>query len=142
MICGTEVVSAEDVLGCGACGSDEVAKLDVMPIDIVESKKPKKSRPAKNRARRAAPAVYVGMDPGLDGGSKSACGKTGHALTADFECMLDDLIDAGFLKSPVPERPGLFGRLKTWLKNRWPIITLSAVVAVLAAFYVSRLLPT
>ena len=43
MICGTEVVSADDVLSCSACGSDELAKFEIAPIiDIVEKKSPKK----------------------------------------------------------------------------------------------------
>ena len=43
MICGTEVVSADDMLSCSACGSDELAKFEIAPaIDIVEKKPPRK----------------------------------------------------------------------------------------------------
>ena len=43
MICGTEVVSADDVLSCSACGSDELAKFEIAPvIDVVEKKPPRK----------------------------------------------------------------------------------------------------
>lgn len=43
MICGTEVTSADDVLSCSACGSDELAKFEITPIiDVVEKKPPRK----------------------------------------------------------------------------------------------------
>ena len=43
MICGTEVVSADDVLSCSACGSDELAKFEIAPIiDVIEKKLPRK----------------------------------------------------------------------------------------------------
>ena len=43
MICGTEVISTDDMLSCSACGSDELAKFEIASaIDVVEKKSPKK----------------------------------------------------------------------------------------------------
>lgn len=57
MICGTEVVSAGDVLSCSACGSDELAKFEIAPaIDVVE-KKPSRKRPCR---RKSAPSLTPG----------------------------------------------------------------------------------
>lgn len=49
MICGTEVASANDVLSCSACGSDEVAKLEIAPIIDVVEKKPLKKQPHRRK---------------------------------------------------------------------------------------------
>lgn len=58
MICGTEVISADDVLSCSACGSDELAKLEIMPvIDVVEKKPPRK------QPRRRKSAQSLASDP-------------------------------------------------------------------------------
>ena len=57
MICGTEVVSADDVLSCSACGSDELAKFEIAPvIDVVEKKPPRK------QPRRRKPATSLTSD--------------------------------------------------------------------------------
>lgn len=59
MICGTEVVSVDDVLSCSACGSDELAKFEIVPvIDIVE-KKPQRKQP---RRRKSAPSLTSDVD--------------------------------------------------------------------------------
>jgi len=57
MICGTEVISADDVLSCSACGSDELAKFEIMPIiDVVEKK------PSRKQSRRRKPAPSLTSD--------------------------------------------------------------------------------
>lgn len=59
MICGTEVVSADDMLSCSACGSDELAKFEIAPaIDIVEKKLPRK----QPRRRKPAPSSVSDAD--------------------------------------------------------------------------------
>ena len=59
MICGTEVVSADDMLSCSACGSDELAKFEIAPaIDIVEKKPPRK----QPRRRKPAPSSASDAD--------------------------------------------------------------------------------
>ena len=59
MICGTEVVSADDMLSCSACGSDELAKFEIAPaIDIVEKKPPKK----QPRRRKPVPSSASDTD--------------------------------------------------------------------------------
>jgi len=59
MICGTEVVSADDVLSCSACGSDELAKFEPAPvIEMVEKKQPKK----QPRRRKPAPSLTSDFD--------------------------------------------------------------------------------
>ena len=57
MICGTEVVSADDVLSCSACGSDELVKFEIAPvIDGVEKKPPRK------QPRRRKPVLSLTSD--------------------------------------------------------------------------------
>lgn len=59
MICGTEVISADDMLSCSACGSDELAKFEITPvIDIVEKKPPKK----QSYRRKPAPGLTSDAD--------------------------------------------------------------------------------
>lgn len=59
MICGTEVVSADDMLSCSACGSDELAKFEIAPaIDVVEKKPPRK----QPRRRKSAPSFTSDVD--------------------------------------------------------------------------------
>lgn len=60
MICGTEVVSADDMLSCSACGSDELAKFEIAPaIDIVEKKPPKKQSRRRKPASSFTPDVDI-----------------------------------------------------------------------------------
>ena len=68
MICGTEVVSADDVLSCSACGSDELAKFEIAPIiDVIEKKSPKKQphqrKPAPNLTSDIDILSLRGFDP-------------------------------------------------------------------------------
>ena len=59
MICGTEVVSADDVLSCSACGSDELTKFEIAPvIDVVEKKPPRK----QPRRRKSTPSLTSDVD--------------------------------------------------------------------------------
>ena len=59
MICGTEVISADDMLSCSACGSDELAKFEIAPaIDVVEKKPPRK----QPRKRKSAPGLTSDVD--------------------------------------------------------------------------------
>jgi len=59
MICGTEVVSADDMLSCSACGSDELAKFEITPvIDVVEKKPPRK----QPRRHKPAPSLTSDVD--------------------------------------------------------------------------------
>lgn len=59
MICGTEVVSADDVLSCSACGSDELAKFEIAPIIDVIEKKPLKKQPHQHKP---APNITSDID--------------------------------------------------------------------------------
>ena len=59
MICGTEVVSADDVLSCSACGSDELAKFEIAPIiDVIEKKLPRKPP----HRRKSTPSLTSDVD--------------------------------------------------------------------------------
>ena len=59
MICGTEVISADDMLSCSACGSDELAKFEIAPaIDVVEKKPPRK----QPHQRKPAPGLTSDVD--------------------------------------------------------------------------------
>ena len=59
MICGTEVISADDMLSCSACGSDELAKFEIAPaIDVVEEKPPMK----QPHQRKPAPGLTSDVD--------------------------------------------------------------------------------
>ena len=59
MICGTEVISADDVFSCSACGSDELAKFEITPIiDVVEKKPPRKLP----RRRKSASSLTSDVD--------------------------------------------------------------------------------
>ena len=59
MICGTEVVSADDVLSCSACGSDELAKFEIAPvIDVVEKTPPRK----QPRRHKPVPSLTSDVD--------------------------------------------------------------------------------
>ena len=59
MICGTEVISADDMLSCSACGSDELAKFEIAPaIDVVEKKPPMK----QPHRRKPAPGLTSDVD--------------------------------------------------------------------------------
>ena len=59
MICGTEVISADDMLSCSACGSDELAKFEIAPaLDVVEKKPPRK----QPHQRKPAPGLTSDVD--------------------------------------------------------------------------------
>ena len=59
MICGTEVVSADDVLSCSACGSDELTKFEIAPVIYVVEKKPPRKQP---RRRKSTPSLTSDVD--------------------------------------------------------------------------------
>jgi len=62
MICGTEEISEKDVLSCSACGSDELAKFEYIPI--VEQKEPKPA-PKKHRRKKAEPVKQPSTEKDL-----------------------------------------------------------------------------
>ena len=59
MICGTEVISADDMLSCSACGSDELAKFEIAPATDVVEKKPPRKQPHQ---RKPAPGLTSDVD--------------------------------------------------------------------------------
>ena len=59
MICGTEVISADDMLSCSACGSDELAKFETAPATDVVEKKPPRKQPHQ---RKPAPGLTSDID--------------------------------------------------------------------------------